>query len=1456
MRSFGSDFMEANNQLDRSPRLAAKITNSTGAFWLVSHSDVETLGEQYTGIMEQGLTGQTIEPEKSISVLGSMAIETVDNGFTEKMRAILTQNETIIGDKVEVWIGYQEMDFADYQLLATYWVDGVDNDFKSYTLRLIDTQRFIKRSIFSKKSTQLFKSIKSTETFNTIEVLSTEGFELVAHDGDWADAPNLSVGYLKINGVDSAGTDVFEVLRYTGKTATTFTGVSRGVLGTKRVTGKGTEDGDGAVSQVEEFIYLDLNIPKMAMAIMTGDLYGQAGGRLPAHWHCGLTADKIDLLSFEEIGADLWSVPLSFMNPKVIDGKMFLATQVMRPVNLFLKVDQYGELSLRRFAAIYQKSIPDGFLDQTNTIEFSGVKREAKGLKNRFEILWEWRHEHEKHARRSIFIDQDSIERNNFTSEILTIKLDGVRNRSKDIQHTLEQFAEGIRARYSNPAINATAKVFLSDAVQYEVGDLVLVSLPYPDFADTDTLETTMEVQGVSIDFVRGTAELKLLGSSGQPTAIDFDHGADPTELDHTGWTELVGALTAGGLVNGTGFAVVGNTLELMQDFTLTGGPTTASGRYWYDGNIKILTGITLTTTLNTTIDCTDLTLAGTASITSKGNGLAGGSGMIAAKNDWTGVRGSRGFYGGADSAMEGIDRIWGFFSTKMSRDAYRPSSANVSAAYNSVKTIILSINDSNQIVGLPTTLCGSSGSGGARGRFITNATGSKIYYAGGAGGSSGGGIVIVCDNVFADASATIITDGNDGSLGTAGSQFWAGSGGGGYAGGLVVLIKKKTSPMPSIFSNVSMKSGNVPVGGILAGGADGVSQMADHGAWLIRDYTWTPYRTSAQKNASNADCSAALYVARRLMKPSAAVQVLGANSDGNCSAPVALSLVYTPDERNDSHGYITATATPPNDPDYSYTKFWYTRSADAATVGYEPTTLTPCDHDLNEENSFRVPVSVSGVNNYYVLARSVSKNGAVETTGISSVLVVGLAEKFLISTTPRMDISDRTVTYAQSLSSVIEILCNDGGNSFVKQFEIEYKRSFDSTYKSLGAQTNKFFSIVNAGVNITYNIRARSISFDGQKSNWRDRNYQVVGQITSPDDVVGLSATVLGNQIFLSWDAVSNPDLSHYRVRYSSRTIDASYSNAQDLIEKVARPAVSCFVPAMTGTYFVTAVDKLGQRSLAPASVIIKTDISTSNQMNLITTISEAPAFAGTLEDLAIVDGSLQLTSSTIFDEAAGVFDAGSGLFDAGAGSIAPLGYYYFANSFDLGAVFTSRISSDIDIERIDYVDSFDSAQGLFDYHAGYVDGDSDNFDDTTVTVEMRTTLDDPLVAPVWSPWQQIIIGDATARAFEWRAVMQSKDVLATGTISTLDVIIDMPDSDQAGGNIVTPVGPQVVVFERPFKEIRAIGITTHFAQSGDYFNITNKTNAGFTIEFYNAAATVVSRTFDYIAKGIGRGS
>jgi len=421
----------------------------------------------------------------------------------------------------------------------------------------------------------------------------------------------------------------------------------------------------------------------------------------------------------------------------------------------------------------------------------------------------------------------------------------------------------------------------------------------------------------------------------------------------------------------------------------------------------------------------------------------------------------------------------------------------------------------------------------------------------------------------------------------------------------------------------------------------------------------------------------------------------------------------------------------------------------------------------------------------------------------------------------------------------------------YAKNFEVQAKKTTDSEYTSLGIGASNRFELLDVEDTVTYDIRARIINRLGVQSPYRTGQHQIVGKTAPPQDVTGFSVNIIDTEAHLSWTPVTDADLSHYHVRHARETTGATYSNSIDLAPKVSRPANTVIVPAMTGTYFIKAVDKLGNASTnATSQVAIIEDIK---GLNAVATTTQHPAFSGTKTGVVVVDDKLKLKSAINFDELTGNFDDAEGLFDGAGGNTGTTGTYEFDNYVDLGAVFTSRVTATVNVVRVDYVVLFDSREGLFDSAVGTFDGDAQAFDDTNVELQVAVTDDDPAGSPTYTAFKPFFVGDYKARAFKFRAILTSTDEQASPEVSALSVTIDMPDRTIAVADTASGAGAKAITFSPAFKALQGIGITAQNLNSGDYYAITSKSATGFTITFFNSSNTAVDRTFDFVAKGYG---
>lgn len=455
----------------------------------------------------------------------------------------------------------------------------------------------------------------------------------------------------------------------------------------------------------------------------------------------------------------------------------------------------------------------------------------------------------------------------------------------------------------------------------------------------------------------------------------------------------------------------------------------------------------------------------------------------------------------------------------------------------------------------------------------------------------------------------------------------------------------------------------------------------------------------------------------------------------------------------------------------------------------------------------------------------------------------------------PGISVFDELRVLNQEAVSVL-VVDITSGDTFASRFEVQAKKTGDTEYVNLGQAAGNRFELLNVEDGATYDVRARVINQIGVRSAFTTTQHQVIGKTAPPQDVTNFTGNVVGGQLILTWTPTTDLDLSHYRLRYSSLTTGATYQNAINLSEKIARPGTLAIVPARTGTYFIKAIDKLGLASENPTTIVVTTNIDGVENLNLVDTITEGPEFDGTFDDTVELDDDNQLILDTSinFDSATGDFDDATGLFDGGGGNVDLEGFYYFANGSDLGAVYTSRLTASITSTRTDYVNTFDDATGLFDTREGLFDGDVNAFDNTDVELQLRTTEDDPAGAPTWSSWTPFVVGDYTARGFEFRLRLSTTDTQATPVVTSASVTIDMPDRTVSGDDIASGAGAKAVTFSPAFAATPAIAIAAQNLATGDYYEITSKSASGFTITFKNSGGTAVDRTFDYVAKGYGR--
>jgi hypothetical protein len=392
------------------------------------------------------------------------------------------------------------------------------------------------------------------------------------------------------------------------------------------------------------------------------------------------------------------------------------------------------------------------------------------------------------------------------------------------------------------------------------------------------------------------------------------------------------------------------------------------------------------------------------------------------------------------------------------------------------------------------------------------------------------------------------------------------------------------------------------------------------------------------------------------------------------------------------------------------------------------------------------------------------------------------------------------------------------------------------------------------------YTIQAQAVSVYGIYGAWSGAvSHTVIGQAEPPSNVEYFACNIVGSEAHLSWLPVTDIDLSHYRIRWSALLTGATWGDSIDIVERVGKPATHITAPAMIGSYLIKAVDHRGIES-ATATIALAnvSHITGFTNAELLELPDGAWDGTGDNADYDAELGGITLTltpegtygADLTFEDDTTEFEdtADTEFADQTTEAVALAeGTYTFSDTVDLEGVYTSRVyasmttsSADILSDLYDLADLYDSSD-LY----GAVEGACG------IDLEMRFTADDPDGTPTWSEWQRVLVGDYTARAFQFRARLWTVVETLTPILEAIDIYIDMADRvhpfDQA-----VEIGGTAVSFDPPFFAAPSVGISVANGAEGDGYTITGLTRTGFTIAFTNGSSGV-ARTISGVARGYG---
>jgi hypothetical protein len=427
--------------------------------------------------------------------------------------------------------------------------------------------------------------------------------------------------------------------------------------------------------------------------------------------------------------------------------------------------------------------------------------------------------------------------------------------------------------------------------------------------------------------------------------------------------------------------------------------------------------------------------------------------------------------------------------------------------------------------------------------------------------------------------------------------------------------------------------------------------------------------------------------------------------------------------------------------------------------------------------------------------------------------------------------------------------------DTFTQGFDVEYKLAAESVYTSVTSTKNTSAYINDLAVG-AYNFRVRATNTSGVRSSWTSANGTLIGLSAPPSDINTFRVRALGSFAHLSWDSVTDLDViygGYIIVRHSELLTGAAWEDGQVFSDRLTGSVTDTVVPLKTGTYMVRAVDSSGNYSVNFSSST--TTVKNVNAFNLVESLQEDGGFSGIKDDM-VVDGlTLKLSGAPFFvfqeDGFKLLTEDGDELTRevSSTSSVDSHGTYAFSNYIDLLATYTSRVYVEMTAVAFKVSSTFDVRTEDIDTWADF-DGTISS-DLASAQIEIRTTTDDPNSAPTWTDWQRLVIGDYSARAYDFRLVATSSDADYNVHITKLKAVVDMPDRVETGRNITSGSSAYDVVYGSEFVSLPTVGITANDLGSANHYVVSAESRTGFTINFYNGSGSPIDKNFNFQSIG-----
>ena len=431
--------------------------------------------------------------------------------------------------------------------------------------------------------------------------------------------------------------------------------------------------------------------------------------------------------------------------------------------------------------------------------------------------------------------------------------------------------------------------------------------------------------------------------------------------------------------------------------------------------------------------------------------------------------------------------------------------------------------------------------------------------------------------------------------------------------------------------------------------------------------------------------------------------------------------------------------------------------------------------------------------------------------------------------------------------------------------FLVKYKINNDNFTTLLTTNPSITLRALRAG---TLSVQVLARNYIGKQSKISTATFTLVGKTAVPGDVQNLSIEpISANSARLRWDQTVDLDVKVnglVHIKHSSLTDGTgTWPNSVDLIPAVSGNSTEAIVPLVAGEIFAKFEDDLSNKSTNATSVLVQFP-DTLGRLIVQTRREDqdSPPFQGTKTgcfysddfDALIIDGNGNFDAVTDFDAVTSLDFLGDILSSA---------EYQFGHTLDLGARFSLDLQRRFVTRAFFPNDTVDARTALVN---SWSDFDGPDADAVNAKLYFRSTNDDPTGNPTYGAFQEFISGTFEARAFQFKAELNSSDIAQNILVDELGFEATFQRrQENSNGATASGTSTKSVAFDKAFftgatglgganAYLPSVAVTIQNLGNGERLNVSNVSATGFDLDILDGSNNNVNRNFTYAAVGYGK--